>query len=61
MSDEFLYRLRESPRPEFVEALKARIFQEPEASRKPGESVTFIVGGERCAGLDSPYSWDCWR
>lgn len=28
MSDEFLYRLREMPRPEFAEALKARVFRE---------------------------------
>ncbi len=32
MSDKFLYRLRETPRPEFAEALKARIFREPRRS-----------------------------
>ncbi len=29
MSDEFLYRLREPPRPEFVAALRERVFQAP--------------------------------
>ncbi|MCS7178210.1 MAG: hypothetical protein N0A03_02855, partial [Anaerolineae bacterium] len=29
MSDEFLYRFRELPRPEFAEALRVRIFREP--------------------------------
>ncbi len=32
MNDEFLYRLRESPRPEFAEALKARVFREQRRS-----------------------------
>ncbi|MGC9083901.1 MAG: hypothetical protein ACP5ME_12085 [Anaerolineae bacterium] len=35
MSDEFLYRLREPPRPEFAAALRERIFREPPGSRKP--------------------------
>lgn len=43
MSDEFLYRFRELPRPEFAEALKARISQEPRRSPTARKVRTGLV------------------
>src|SRR5215472_12902604 len=44
MNDDFLHRLREAPRPEFLAALKSRLDRQPRASRRPGFVVGVLVG-----------------
>ena len=44
MNDDFLHRLREPPRPEFLAALKSRLDRQPRASRRPGFALGVLVG-----------------
>lgn len=44
MNDDFLHRLRETPRPEFLAALKSRLDRQPRATRRPGFALGVLVG-----------------
>jgi phosphate transport system substrate-binding protein len=44
MNDDFLHRLRETPRPEFLAALKSRLDRQPRAARRPGFALGVLVG-----------------
>jgi ABC-type phosphate transport system substrate-binding protein len=44
MNDDFLHRLREAPRPEFLAALKSRLDRQPRAARRPGFALGVLVG-----------------
>ena len=43
MNDDFLHRLRQAPRPEFLAALKSRLDRQPRA-RRPGFALGVLVG-----------------
>lgn len=44
MNDDFLHRLRETPRPEFLAALKSRLDRQPRPARRPGFALGVLVG-----------------
>jgi hypothetical protein len=44
MNDDFLHRLREAPRPEFLAALKSRLDRQPRTARRPGFVMGVLVG-----------------
>ena len=44
MNDDFLHRLRETPRPEFLAALKSRLDRQPRSTRRPGFALGVLVG-----------------